>query len=322
MAAPRRILFVRTDRLGEVLLNLPALMALRAAYPAARMTFMAAPDLCQLLSGLSGVDEWLEYQDRAGRPWWSSAARLAGQWRVRRFDLAVISNPKKEFHAASWLAGIKIRAGYDRKWGCLLTHRLPDRKSLGQRHEVEYNLELIRAAGADGPVPVWRMPAYEVEQAQVAQLLQGQGIQPSDPLVAVHPWSSNPRKEWPMDRFHALMARLGSSARVVVLGGPQERQRISAAWPQPAADLVGRLSLRQLAAVLKRVRLLISNDSGPVHLAAAMRTPTVALFVAPDAATGPARWGPWGPGHRVIWKPAAEEITVEEVLAAATAPLA
>ena len=82
------------------------------------------------------------------------------------------------------------------------------------------------------------------------------------------------------------------------------------------ADLVGRLTLRQLAALLQHARLLVSNDSGPVHLAAAMGTPTVVLFGTSDPATGPARWGPWGQGHTVICQPRLEQIDVDEVLQA------
>ena len=108
------------------------------------------------------------------------------------------------------------------------------------------------------------------------------------------------------------------ATQVVVVGGPEEAARAPAALPAdlPVANLVGRLTLVQLAALLQHARLLISNDSGPVHLAAAMGTPTVVLFGSANAATGPRRWGPWGTGHAVIWKPSMEAIEVEEVCTA------
>ena len=105
---------------------------------------------------------------------------------------------------------------------------------------------------------------------------------------------------------------------VVVIGPPEERERAQAVVPSGGrvADLVGHLTLRELAAALQHARLLISNDSGPVHLAAAVSTSAIVLFGTSQAAAGPRRWGPWGEGHTVIWKPTMAEITVEEVFAA------
>lgn len=327
----RRILWVRTDRLGETLLNVPAAAALKAGLPYASLTWLAHPDLAGLLKRLPWIDEVLTAPQGSRRGWWARALQLGGRLRARRFDLAVISNPARELHLAAWLAGIPIRVGYERKWGCLLTHRLPDRRALGVRHEVEYNNELIHCLGLT-PTPtvlVWGLttgivpsgwPQLEPEQREVVRLLAEQGVQPTDALVAVHPWTSNPVKQWPLARFRELLRRVTErlAVRAVVIGGAEEADNIQAVLPEgmPAANLVGRLTLEQLAALLQRVRCLVSNDSGPVHLAASVGTPTVVLFGTTDAATGPGRWGPWGSGHVVIWKPSMEEICVEDVVAA------
>ena len=317
---PQRILFIRTDRLGEVLLNLPALVALRQAYPRAHLAMMTSPELRALLEGVPDIDQLLEYRDDRTRPWWMSAVALAGGLRDQQFDLAVISNAKKAFHLAAALAGIPIRVGYNRKWGWLLTHRVEDRKALGERHEVEYNLDLIQRLGLPREVPSWQLPHFEPEQRDVLQQLRRQGIQPSEPLIAVHPWTSHPLKQWPADRFRQLIQRVAKTlpVKVVVIGGPEERDRVSAVLSSgmPVANLVGDVTLRQLAALLRHARLLVSNDSGPVHVAAAVNTKTVVLFGAPTVATGPRRWGPWGSGHVVIWKPSMDAITVEEVFRA------
>ena len=313
----RRILFVRTDRLGETLLNLPAVAALRAALPDASVTLLVHPDLHPLLDGLPGVERVLA--DAAPEPvaWWVSAWRLGRRLRAGRFDLAIVSNPKKELHLAVWLAGIRIRVGYDRKWGWLLSHRIPDRKALGERHEVEYNLDLLRVLGLPTQAPAWSFPQFSREQADVRALLARQGLQPSEPFIVVHPWSSNPAKEWPDERYRALIHRLAEELRirVVVVGGAQAQDRVQAVLPARgrAVEVVGQLTLRQLAALLQDARLLISNDSGPVHLAAAVGIRTVVLFGGMSEATGPRRWGPWGAGHTVIHRPLTE-ISVEEVL--------
>lgn len=314
----RRIVFLRTDRLGETLLNLPTVAALKAAFPDAALTLVVHSDLCDLLTAARGVDRVLPHREGEGRWWVTRARRLARTLRTHRFDLAVVSNPKKELHVAVWSAGIPLRAGYARKWGrWLLTHRVDDRKALGERHEVEYNLDLVRALGLPTTVPPWSWPCLEREQQEVFQLLELQGVSRSRPLIAVHPWTSNPVKEWPAQRYRLLLERINERLPVqaVLIGGAESPQRIQDVLPAhgSVANLVGRLSLVQLAALLQRVRILVSNDSGPVHLAAAVGTRTLVLFGAPSAATGPTRWGPWGTGHTVIWKASMEEIAVEEV---------
>ncbi len=271
-----------------------------------------------LLAALPWIDEVLSDEDAPGKAWWHGAWRLSRVLRSRRFDLAVVSNPKKRLHLSVWLAGVPRRVGYHRKWGWLLTHRLPDRKALGDRHEVEYNLDLIRALGASTVAAPWPLPIGESSQA--LRLLRASGIGESQPFIAVHPWSSNPLKVWPLERYQELIRLLVErlAAPVVLIGGEEHSGQSRVVLPNgtPAIDLVGRLSLNELAGVLQRARLLVSNDSGPVHLASAVGLKTVVLFGTPDPATGPVRWGPWGAGHTVIWKPSMDAIGVEEVFAA------
>jgi ADP-heptose:LPS heptosyltransferase len=202
----------------------------------------------------------------------------------------------------------------------MLTRRLPDEKGLGERHEVEYNLDLIRALGLPVSVPEVVLSLVASEDATVLQLLEAHGITRDRHFVVIHPWASHARKEWPLERAQALAGqitqRLGWG--VAIIGGAESRGRLDAArWDAGRiVDLVGRLSLTQLAALLARARVAVSTDSGPMHLAAAVGTPTVALFGTSDPATGPRRWGPWGAGHTVIWKPSMEAIGVPDVLRA------
>ncbi len=317
----RRIVVIRTDRLGETLLAIPAVSALQAALPQASVTLLVHPGLRGLLTRLAGLDGVLAVP-APGAPWWASGWQVGRLLRGGRFDAAVVSNPKKELHLGVWLAGIPRRVGYARKWDILLTDRVPDRKALGERHEVEYNLELVRTLVGHpvaAPAPGWRWGRFEAEQTAVRRQLAQQGVQPSDPLVAVHPWSSNPAKLWPAPKFQRLIREaveaLGVS--VALIGGPDERPQ-AATFPSGGriANLVGALSLLELAALLQMARTVVSNDSGPAHLAAAMGTPAIVLFGTQDPAAGPRRWGPWGSGHTVIWKSSMEAISVDEVVAA------
>lgn len=321
-----RVLFVRTDRLGETLLNLPTIVALKRALPRASLTVLVHPELQPLMSRFSIVDEVLVYPQDSGTAWWGRASRLGRLLTPYQFDLAAVSNPMKELHLAVWLARIPWRVGYDRKWGWLLTHRLPDRKALGERHEVEYNLDLVRKLGLSTSAPQWPLPHVDHEWVDVLQLFEQQGVHTSQPMIVVHPWTSNPLKQWPIARFIALLHQVVEQRAfsVVLIGGPEARDQARAmlAAGLSVVNLVGRVTLTQLAALLGRARLLISNDSGPVHLAAVVKTKTVVLFGTSDPATGPRRWGPWGEGHTVIWKPSMEAITVDEVFGAVQRQLA
>ena len=318
---PKRILLIRTDRLGETLLNLPLVEQLRKTFAHAQILWMVNPALVGLLQGAPGVNRVLGYDGDPVSPWWRRAARLAHRLREERVDLAMISNSAKEFHVATWLAGIPVRVGYDRKWGFLLTHRLEDRRLLGERHEVEYNMQLLTALGMAVPASVvLRLPVSDCGEAECIQLLQHLGVRQEDRLIVVHPWTSNPRKQWPLQRARELLERLRpmGAGRVVVVGGPQERPHAEAfvcGMEPDVVNVTGQLSLPALAAVLRRARVMVTNDSGPMHLAAAVGAPVLALFGTEDPGSHPRRWGPWGDGHTVIHKPL-EQIAVDDVLAA------
>jgi len=318
----RRIVFVRTDRLGETLLNLPAIHALRQAYPDAHLTLLIHPSLQELLAGHPDVSAVVAEPMVSGS-WWRRVWHLGWLWRSWHPDLIMLSNPKKEYHAGAWLAGIPQRVGWNRKWGWLLTHRLQDQKRLGERHEVEYNFDLLEALGISAiPEPIPWLPIDQQAEDVISQLLGQVGVAVNSQLVAVHPWTSNPRKQWPVERFRSLIRQVAQRAGVtpVVIGGQEEQARVAelgniGEGTEQVLNLVGRCSLRELAALLRRVRALVSNDSGPMHLAAAVGTPVIALFGTAEPGSHPRRWGPWGSGHTVIHKPL-HEITVDEALQA------
>ncbi|HEX9780140.1 MAG TPA: glycosyltransferase family 9 protein [bacterium] len=314
----KRILYVRTDRLGETILNIPAVLALHAAYPGAAVTWIMDPALIELLKQ---AGPWRAVPEPRPAGFWLRRVRvLADAFRAERADAIVISNPQKDYHLAAWLAGIPTRVGYARKWGrWLLTHRVPGRNRLGGRHEVEYNLDLVRTLGIDVHASSWRLTCPPEHLSAVTDLLAAEGLRPDDALIVVHPWSARRFKEWPAERFRALIEHLASSGRrVAVIGGAEETARAQALIGPGGTviNLTGRLNLQQLAALLSRSRCLVTNDSGPMHVAAAVGTPVVALFGTSNAGSHPKRWGPWGTEHVVLHQPL-EALATDEVLSAA-----
>src|SRR3989338_6613281 len=126
-----RIVFFRTDMLGDTLLNLPALDRLKQAYPLAEITLVCPPSLIELLSTYSSINKFIPYDAGRRKARWREMWNLYTQLRKRRFDAAVVSNSRKDFHMLTWLAGIPRRVGYARKWGFFLTDRIADRKAEG-----------------------------------------------------------------------------------------------------------------------------------------------------------------------------------------------
>ncbi len=314
----RKILIVRTDRigkvgpsaryygLGEALLNTVAIRALKETFNASCVA-LVNPAVQELLSDSPEIDEIIVFNEDE----WNNnlLARLRLFWRIRRmrFDLAVIFNPTKRFHILTYLAGIPRRLGYGRKWSFLLTNKIADRKSLGEKHEVEYNLDLVRSIGADTDRKNLSIAIDKKDSRFVKDLLSKYAITDRDLIITIHPHSSNPAKTWPKGNFASITERLHSrfAAKVVIIGTAEESNSVEdllyLTKYQPI-DLSGQLSLKQLAAFLQRCNLLISNDSGPVHIAAAVGTPCVVIFGRNIPGLSPQRWGPWGSGHTVLHK--------------------
>jgi len=308
----KNILAVRNDRFGEFLLNIPALRALKESYLDSKLTLVVNPCLRELAECVESVDEIISWENRKHK--FSEILKFSKQLKTKKFDLCVIFNPSKEFNIISFLAGIPQRLGYNRKFGILLTRKIEDKKYLGEKHEVEYNLELAELAGARTND---RSLALRINE----DLLKGfpeLALEDDVNLIAVHPWTSDPIKQWPVDNFYSLARGLAGLAniKVVIIGGKDELSKGEHFFNKREdgfITVVGKTSLKQLAAILKRCKLLISGDSGPVHLAASVGTPAAVLFRADMPAKGSKRWGPWGEGHTVIEKDNLLEITVGEV---------
>lgn len=299
----KNILAVRNDRFGEFLLIIPALRALKQKYPLAKITLVVSPYVRELAGYIEYADQILCWELKKHSL--AEAFRFAHGLR-NKFELAVIFNPSKEAHLISFLAGIKKRVGYNRKWGLLLNLKKEDRKHLEDKHEVEYNLDLVRLTGAD---------THDLSLS--LKELPEQNIRMYRGAIVIHPYTSDPVKEWPLENFRLLTLKLADElqAKVVIVGKQAEgvHQPYFSGLSPNVIDMSDKTSLIELGALLKESKLLISVDSGPVHLAACFGVPIVVLFRNDIPGKGPKRWGPWGKGNTVIEKTSLSDITVEEV---------
>lgn len=348
-----RILIVRTDRIGDVVLSTPVVRALRAALPQAYLAMMVQPEHRELVEGNPDLNAVILYDKKGAERGILGNLRFARRLRQHRFDTAVILHSTNRVILVSWLAGIRRRVGYARRLGWLLTRRLPYVKREGEKHELEYNLDLLRLIGvqplrqSSGQAsansggtgfPELFVPTRPEQESRVEQFLRQRGVDEDQPLVVLHPGASCPSKRWPAERFAQVGDHLAGrgGVRVAVLTGPGEEEHGRAVlrrMRQPAIDLSGAFGLGETASLLKRARLLVSNDSGPVHLACAVGTPVVSIFGRWGGGLSPTRWGPTGPrsiflhhdigcrpclAHRcTIGFKCLEAVTVEEVVAAA-----
>jgi lipopolysaccharide heptosyltransferase II len=306
-----RVLAVRLDALGDVVMTGPALRALKAARPGRRLTLLTSPAGAATARLLPGVDSVMVYEP----PWMKATPPRAdavsdigmiAQLAARRFEAAAIftvySQSPLPAAMLCFLAGIPRRLAHCHENPYqLLTEWIVDPEPAGGiRHEVRRQLDLVGCVGcrvADERLSI-DVPAAAVGRANA--LVDDLGLSGRAPWVAMHPGGSAPSRRYPPERFAEVVRGLAAAGVAVVLTGAAEEQPLVAAVQDaagvPTRSLVGRLGIAELAAVFARARVLVSNNTGPVHVAAAVGTPVVDLY----AQTNP-QHTPWSVAHRVLF---------------------
>jgi len=304
-----RILIARTDRIGDVMISTPVARTVRETFPDAKVFFCVQPDAREILQENSYVNEIIVC-DRCGRHKnLLGIVKLAMSLRRYRFDLALILHPTTRIHLACFLAGIPKRVGFDKKLGCLLTERVEHVKQKGEKHELEYTFDVLRKAGITGINSELYFPVSKDTEKEVKTILSDNGIADSGDIVVFHPGASCPSKRWHIEKFSELASRIRTQLKVsiVIVGGKADSEfgaQLKKLAGDEIVDLTGKTNLKLLAGVLKRSRLFISNDSGPVHVSVAVGTTVIAIFGRSDPGLSPKRWGPLGKDDVVFHKDA------------------
>ena len=295
------ILVKMPNWIGDVVMALPVFEYLKAAYPDARVAALIKAPMGELLRGTPHVDEVLEYAHRKGLKGFADTARTIGRIRRRHFHAAVIL--PNSLSSALWiaLAGIPLRVGTRgqcRRW--LLTHPVAPRPE--GMHQGEHYIT-IAARLAEAPPPgAPHVSVWSTHAAWAEQFLVERGLNSGGPIVGLNPGAAyGPAKRWLPERFAEVGRRLRDAygARILVFGSPADAPvtgPIAAQIGQAAHDLTGRTTLGELAALMARCHVVITNDTGPMHLAGAVGTKVVAIF----GSTSPERTAP--PGDVTIIK--------------------
>lgn len=303
----KRILIVRTDRIGDVLLSTPVIKAVKDYYPNSYLAFMVRPYAKDIVEGNPDVDEVIVYDKFGEHRRILSSIKFALALKKRKFDLAVILHPTNRVNLITFFAAIPERVGYDRKLGILLSKKLKHTKQEGAKHEMEYSLDVVRSLGIEPKDKSLFMPLKQESEDWADNILKENNLSASDNIVAIHPGASCPSKIWPQKNFSELANKLAESykARIIVIAGPSDElvaNTVLKGIKYPVVNLAGKTSVSQLASILKRCRLFISNDSGPVHIATAVGTPVISIFGRKQPGLSPKRWGPLGEKDKVLHK--------------------
>ena len=341
----KRVLVIRPDHLGDALLATPAIQQLKSARPDLEIHALCGSWTAELLAAYPVIDRVIALpfpgfarQQQAGNPY-MLALRWARTLRESAYAAAIVMRQDHWWGAwLAWLAGIPRRIGYDR---ANVSPFLTDAVALRHEHAVMQNLRLVSRLTDSQPPAGIRLtyPAQASDRANIAGRLRDLGVNGDRRLVCIHPGSGSASKLWTVDKWAAVADRLVAdfTCQIVFTGASGESaliDEIRAGMTQPAINF-GATNIGQLAALCQRAALALGPDSGVMHLAAAVDTPTVALFGPAD----PIEFAPWGDGARHItlsgdmscapcrildWRgddakyhPCVRDIEVESVVAAA-----
>lgn len=298
----RSIVISRTDRIGDVVLTLPVFSVLRKACPQAKLIAHVRSYTAPLLDGHPDVDEIL-LDDQDGTP--LPFLDLVRELRVIKPDAAILVHPAGRAVAACWLARIPLMAGRASNiWQFLLTHRLVQHRSRNEKHEADYNLELLTGLGISPARALPQLYIRENTRAWAAQRLISAGIQ--TPPVFVHPGHGGSAHNLPLNRYIELVCGLrGAGLPVIVTLGPAESSLAEAFGPPIPGEFAvidDAPDAAHLAALLATGLGFAGGSTGPMHLAAATGIHTIAFFPRREAMT-PYRWGPLGPLTHVLMPP-------------------
>ncbi len=288
-AAPASLFVLRFSALGDVTHVVPVIRSIQAAWPATRITWCVARLEQRLLEGLPGV-EFVIFDKGLGV---RSYTALRRQLRARRFDVLIHAQFSMRSNLASLQVKAPVRLGYDAGrskdlHGLFINERIPP--GPGQ-HVVDSYFSFARTLGVRERQLVWDIPVPEEARAFAETNLPADG-----PVLLLSPCSSHPLRNWMPDRYAALCdyAARTHGFRIVLAGGPSDTERamgeaIRSQMREPVLDLIGKDTLKQLLAMIGRAAVLVTPDSGPMHMATAMGTPVLGLH----AASNPQRSGPY-----------------------------
>ena len=291
-----RILITRIDRIGDVVLSTAVFPAIKRRYPKSQVAALVSKETEAVVRGNPWIDDVIAYDKGSGLRSWLETVWFGWSLKKNRFNVVIHLHPTNRVNIISWLASIPIRIGYRRKNYYLLTHVIEEKKWQGKKHEADYNFDLLALIGVPKPDKLeFYFPLVDSDKDLLNCILP----QPfNDRYVVFHPSASCKSKKWAPDRLARVADQLVRDYGVlpVIIGGRDsgipDALNMQEFMEASAVNLLGKLNLGMLGWLLKGARLLISNDSGPVHIASALGTPVISIFGRRQPGLSVTRWRP------------------------------
>lgn len=340
---PRRVLVVRTDRMGDVLLSTPVLSALKYTFPQVFVAILLRTYTFDLVSGHPDADLLMCDDEPSHQRGIRNLVANVLQLRRHRFDSVLVLHPTFRLALVCWLAGIPHRYGTAyRGYSWLFNHRVKIHRKKSGRHELDLNLQMAEAFGATLPKVEFKFFIPAAANESIQEKLRQQGIVSRQRFVVLHAGSGGSALDWPPEKFAELAVKLYSDLglTIVLTGSKSEKplvDRVANNAKCPIVRMDGQLNVKELAALLGYSALVVANSTGPLHLAVAVGADVIGLYC-PLLPCRPERWGPYGKLDSVIMPPleacqicdtakcrhgnCMELITVEQVLQMAVHKLA
>jgi ADP-heptose:LPS heptosyltransferase len=292
MKTTKNILIVRTDRIGDLILTLPLAAIIKKHFNDAKVSFLVQSYTAELLENHPSIDETITLGD--------SISENISKIKKKNFDAAVVVSPKPDLAFALWRAGIPLRIGTAYRWySFLFNGKIQMHRKAGDKHELEYNVEMLKPLGIDETITKGNVPFnLQVDHKSiqsVKELFKNAEFDFSLKTVLIHPGSGGSAVDLPISKFKSLVKRLASELKVnIVVTGSEKETEIAdeICANEKTVNLSGRLSLKELTAVISLADIAVANSTGPIHIAAALGKYVVGFY--PDIhSMAPQRWGPY-----------------------------
>ena len=311
----RKILIIRTDRIGDVILTLPMASVLKEHFPDVHITMMIQRYTSDLVQADKHVDEIVYYDNETGQIPFFKMLRII---KSQKYDVVFHTHPRFRIALITWLAGIPERVGTGYRWySFMFNNKVYEHRKNASYHELEYNLHLLEAIGCSvdysNIFPTLTLDENDIEK--VSLVLKDLGVEKNHKIVILHPGSGRSSRDWSRKNFGILGKRLTelSSVKVLITGGKNEEQLVDDVRTyagSSAIPIVNRFTLKEYAALVKSAALFISNSTGPIHIAAAVGTMVIGLY--PQAANlSAARWGPYT-NKKIIFTPIGKDLNCKK----------
>jgi heptosyltransferase-2 len=297
MSSLKKILIVRTDRIGDVVLSLPLAQLIKQKYPDSKVSYFLRKYTSSLLDGNPFIDEVIIAEEANGQ---INFVPNLEKIKSKSFDACIVVNPTLKIALMMFLAGIKKRIGTGYRWySVLFNEKVFEHRKYGEKHEIEYNLNLLKKIEINvNGIPDkidFHLSVDEESDGRINEILTSNGFKKENRLVIIHPGSGGSSVDLPTEKLIDLTRRINELNNVkVVITGSQNELELCRKFEIGSSiiNLAGSLDVSLLKALIKKTDLFISNSTGPIHIAAAFGVYVIGFYPKIPACSEK-RWGPY-----------------------------